>query len=279
MGEPIIYNLVSIFVLFFKDFSKKIDYDLVPRYPYAFGIKEAFTLANIEKVDKILIIEFGVASGSGLFNMSYIASKLSRIYKVDYEIIGFDTGVGMPKPLDYKDHPEKYREGDFPSLKLKNTKLPEKTRVIYGEISGTIDKFVEKHKLNDNVIGFVSLDVDYYSSTKEALKIFNMPASNYLSRTPIYNDDESHLDHNDYCGALLAINEFNKNNELRKFSKMHNLRNKGIFKNASFLDQMYFYHVLDHEERKVSNWLNEKVSIFGNPYIGQKEDMWPPQYE
>ena len=52
LGEPFIYNFISLFVLISRDFSKKIDYDLVPRYPYAFGIKEAFKIARLEKVKK-----------------------------------------------------------------------------------------------------------------------------------------------------------------------------------------------------------------------------------
>ena len=44
LGEPFIYNLISIFVYIFGDFIKKINYDLVPRHPYAFGINEAFKM-------------------------------------------------------------------------------------------------------------------------------------------------------------------------------------------------------------------------------------------
>lgn len=46
LSEPIIYNFVSIFVYFFRDFKTKIDYYLIVRLPYAFGIKEAFDIAK-----------------------------------------------------------------------------------------------------------------------------------------------------------------------------------------------------------------------------------------
>lgn len=39
LGEPFIYNIVSLFYLFFGNFIKKIKYDLVPRQPYAFWFK------------------------------------------------------------------------------------------------------------------------------------------------------------------------------------------------------------------------------------------------
>ena len=32
---------------------------------------------------------------------------------MEYQIFGFDTGLGMPDPIDYRDHPELYKAGDF----------------------------------------------------------------------------------------------------------------------------------------------------------------------
>lgn len=37
LGEPFLYNLVSLFVVLFGNIMTKINYDLVPRLPYAFG--------------------------------------------------------------------------------------------------------------------------------------------------------------------------------------------------------------------------------------------------
>ena len=78
LGEPLLYNLASLFVLFFGDIVKKIDYDLVPRQPYAFGLNEAFKRAQAQSVGKILIVEFGVAAGAGLFNLSKIAGQFKQ---------------------------------------------------------------------------------------------------------------------------------------------------------------------------------------------------------
>ena len=50
LGEPIIYNVVSLFYLLFGSFVKKIEYDLVPRSPYAFGVNLAFQNAVQEKL-------------------------------------------------------------------------------------------------------------------------------------------------------------------------------------------------------------------------------------
>ena len=266
MGEPIIYNIVSIFILFFGNFTKKIDYDLIPRQPYAFGLNEAFKGALRVGANEIIIIEFGVASGAGLFNLAHIASKLSKIYGVDYQIVGFDTGKGMPDAIDYRDHPEKYRKGDFPSLKLQEAILPKNTRIIYGEINETVSSFLNSAEPKTK-IAFVSIDVDYYSSTKDCLKLFEINSNFFLPSTILYLDDVNNIDHNAYCGELLAINEFNEENKIRKIAKMTQLRNWRIFKNALWIDQMYFLHILDSDFRDPKNWMNEEPVILNNPYL------------
>ena len=263
-GEPIIYQIVAFFVLIFGDFKTKIDYDLIPRLSYAFGIKDAFEIAKQENTKKILLIEFGVASGGGLFNIAKIAKKLSKIYKIDYEVIGFDTGKGLPPPLDYRDHPEAYFEGDFPPLKLDNSQLPQKTKLIYGNIKDTINDFCKNFINTESKIGFVSIDVDYYSSTVDCLEIFKMPANNYLSRVSTYCDDITHDIHNQFCGILLAINEFNNQEERRKISKREYLRYKRIFKTPIYLDQMYYVHIFDHQIRSIKTKLDTKKNIIKN---------------
>ena len=268
LGEPFIYNIVSLFYLFFGNFIKKIKYDLVPRQPYAFGLNEAFRKVKLQKLNikKILILEFGVASGAGLFNLQFIANRLSKIYNLDYEVIGFDTGKGMPPPIDYKDHPEKYNENDFPPLNLSQKNLPRKTKIFYGDIKDNVHLI--KNELGEsNVIGFISIDVDYYSSTISCLESLKFESSSYLPSTIMYFDDINNPDHNEFCGQLLAINEFNKANQNRKISKMTQLRNWRYFKNALWLDQMYFLHVLDHKFRDPKNIENNKPRILNNPYL------------
>ncbi len=266
LGEPIIYNFVSLFYLLFGNFVKKIEYDLIPRNPYAFGVNLAFKNAVKQNIKKILIIEFGVASGAGLYNLSYLSEKLSKIYNIDYEVIGFDTGEGMPPPLDYRDHPEKYREGDFPPLNLSEKVLPKKTKINYGDINETVNLLKDYRKQNFK-IGFVAIDVDYYTSTVSCLKSLLFDEQMYFSSTVLYFDDVYNTDHNEFCGELLAINEFNESNKYRKISKMTQLRDWRIFKNAVWIDQMYYLHVLDSSYRHPKNWRNTETAILTNPYF------------
>jgi len=171
----------------------------------------------------------------------------------------------MPPPVDYRDHPEKYYTGDFPPGKLLEQELPENVEIIYGEISKTLPDF--KKKISpDARIAFVSIDLDYYSSTMDCLEIFKWRDSFYLSKVSCYFDDVNNIDHNIYCGKLLAIDKFNNLNLLRKFSRFNQLRNWRIFKNALWLDQMYYLHVFDSPLR--SNTQNKKkITKLINPYI------------
>ena len=266
LGEPLIYNLVSLWMFFFGNIKKKIEYDLVPRQPYAFGLNQAFKAASNLGLNKIIVIEFGVAQGAGLFNLANICSKLSAIYKLDYKVVGFDTGVGMPGPVDYRDHPEKYRKGDFPPGKLTKDVLPLKTDLIYGPIKETLQEFVKSLKVDDK-IAFISIDVDYYSSTIDCFEIFNAKSENFLPSTILYFDDVNNITDNKYMGELLAIVEYNQRKENKKICKMTQLKNWRIFKNALWIDQMYFLHVLDSVYRDPKNWENEKQQILENPYI------------
>jgi hypothetical protein len=272
LGEPFIYNLVSLYILLFGSFRRKIKYDLVPRQPYAFSLDLAFSEAKKLNISHLSFFEFGVASGAGVYNLYDIASKLSAIYSIDFNIYGFDTGDGMPNAVDYRDHPEKYMFGDFPPLNLKSVDLPPKTQVIYGDISSTLLPFF-RDLSKEAVVGFISIDVDYYSSTVPCLRMLFESAERFLPKVPLYLDDSNHPDHNYFCGELLAIDEFNKHSPFRKIAPMRQLRNWRIFKNALWLDQMFYLHVFDSVYRTPEfNKRDTTVKLY-NPYTQGFREM------
>jgi len=248
LGEPIIYNLVSLFVLLFGNIVKKIKYDLVPRAPYSFGLdlafKETQRLKNNYKLNikRIIIIEFGVASGAGLMNLAKTSKKLSKYYNIDTQVVGFDTGKGLPKPMDYRDHPEKYLDGDCVPIDLVKLKsnLPDKTKIYFGDVNDSIIEF-EKDLLDGDYIGFISHDFDYFSSTKDAFTIFDLSQVNFIPRTVMYFDDIQDIDDHEFAGELLAIKDFNSINKKRKIVELNQLRYTRIFKNSVWLKQMFWY--------------------------------------
>lgn len=271
LTEPLIPNLVSIFIAFFGSTRQKITYDLIPRQPYAFGIDDAFKIAQQEGVKNLILVEAGVASGAGFQNLIYIANKLSKEYKISFSAAGFDTGEGMPGPVDYRDHPEKYFTGDFIPIDLDKLlkKLPPNAKIYLGDLAETVPQFLDALK-PDDTIGFISIDVDYYSSTKKLFPLFEASSRNLMSRVPVYLDDVNNPDHNEDCGELLAIYEFNKLTSCnRKIRRMTQLKDWRIFKSALWLDQMYYLHVYDHDRRTPNFWskANRKPAQLSNPNL------------
>ncbi len=270
MREPLIYNLASVFVLLFGSFKKKVQYDLVPRQPYAFSIQAAAEQALAANIGKLTLIEFGVAAGAGLLNMCWIAEQVTRESGVEFEIIGFDGGEGMPPPKDYRDHPEKYFTGDYPVTDKRRLleQLPANARIMFGHIDDSIRKFGSQIRYP---IGFVSVDVDYCWSTKQCLEFFDLEAQNYLPYVYTYFDDVQDIDDNEFCGELLAIKEFNRSNanQNRQIAIANCLDRLRIFKNAIWLKQVYLAHIFDHEHRSIEFVKANRNSegILTNPYL------------
>lgn len=177
-------------------------------------------------------------------NMSQIASELTKSTGVQFKIYGFDTGKGMPLPESYKDHPEYYLEGDFPmNFEALQKNLPKNVELIIGDVRQTLQFFQAKIPPNEP-IGFISFDLDYYSSTVSAFEILKYKSELYLPLTYLYFDDIELPNHNHACGELLAIKEFNTNNELRKIEHHRFLENTRIFRRANWIKHIYFFMCL-----------------------------------
>ena len=267
LTEPLHLNIISVFVFFFGSYRQKCEFDLVLRNNHAYALFKAADSALSEGKQKVTVIEFGVANGAGLFNIQAIAKKITKITGVSFNIFGFDTGEGMPPPESYKDHPDLYREGDFPMDfdKLQRA-LDSNIKLIIGRIEETMPKFKEQD-FESCPIAFLSIDVDYYSSTVEALKILDMNPDQYLSRVTLYLDDLEDSAHNSWCGELAAVREFSDSHEFRKIERHNFLRGYRIFKNARWIDHMFFAHILDHPLRIAPPSIKPEKLILDNPHI------------
>jgi len=245
--EPLHLNLLALFVQVFGSFSSKVAFDLVRPRKYAFGTLEAARGARDQGKREVTIIEFGVAAGGGLLGMCDLAKRVTEITGVKIKVVGFDTGVGMPPPVDYRDHPDLYQAGDFPmDQESLRKKLPSNARLIIGELGDTVPRFLAE--LNTEApIGFVAVDVDYHSSAVAALQIFADPIpSKYLPLPILYLDDIVLPSHSRFSGELLAVEEFNAAHQLRKIDQHRFLRSQRIFKQARWIDQIFLLHVFDH---------------------------------
>ncbi len=148
LTEPLHLNFLSLFVGIFGNIRQKTAFDLVLRQHNAFSILGAATDAKSSGLGKLCVVEFGVAAGAGFLNMCEIAKRVTESTGVDIKVFGFDTGKGMPKAIDYRDHPDLYREGDFPmDVTQLQKRVPSNGGLILGELSETVPAFLGGHWL------------------------------------------------------------------------------------------------------------------------------------
>ena len=266
LTEPLHLNLLSFWVMVFGSFRAKVEFDLVLRCQHAYSLLKAADRAKGLGLESVTVIEFGVAAGAGLMNLAKVAAKVTRLTGVEIRICGFDTGLGMPPPQSYRDHPDLYQEGDFKmDVAALRAALPANCHLVIGEVETTVPRFLEE--LSDaSPLGFISIDVDYYYSTKQALRILSGPPSKYLPKVAVYLDDLEDESHNSYCGELLAVREFTDSHEFRKIEKHAFLRSYRIFRNARWIDHIFTAHILDHPTRSTLRQSRQSVTL-SNPYL------------
>jgi hypothetical protein len=192
------------------------------REHYYYCIRTAAETAAALGVGRISVLEFGVAGGNGLIEIERICAALATGSGIGFEIYGFDTGAGLPPPQDYRDLPYQWQEGffamDVPALRrrLKTTEL------VIGNVRETVPAFVAKAA--HAPIGAVMFDLDYYSSTVDALGVFvSDRRENHLPRVPCYFDDIGAIPS---VGVGLAVAEFNAAHPMMKVENPLVLRHR-----------------------------------------------------
>jgi hypothetical protein len=218
----------------------------IDRPYYGYCIFQAAKLARSLGYPRISVIEFGCGGGNGLLNAEMHISEVIKIFGVDIELYGFDMGSGMPHPQDYRDMPHYFKGGIFemdrPSMerKLKRAKL------VIGNVKDTVVTFFEKY--NPAPIGCALWDLDYYSSTRDALTLFDADPSQVLPRVLMYFDDIIGNDVwlcNEFTGERLAIEEFNSKHKFRKISREHSVEMRYAHQ-SYWPKQVYILHDFEH---------------------------------
>lgn len=218
--------------------------DSLDRPAYAFGIYAAAFQAKLLGYHGISAFEFGVAGGRGLLSMESLARRIGSFFGLGIEVHGFDTGAGLPKPVDYRDHPYVYRAGDFSMDVETLTKRLQYARLWLGPVAETLPKFTGAP------VAFVSFDLDYYSSTVSTLRLFDMPPESRLPRVMCYFDDillPNYGFFNERAGELLAIEEFNRAHSWMALSQLRSLKHTKPLR-APWHEQIYVLHDFKHEK-------------------------------
>lgn len=235
-------------------FKQKLDYDAMERPHYGYGVWHAATQAKALGLGRISVYEFGVAGGAGLIELERVAEAVERESGVRIDVYGFDTGKGMPPPTDPRDLPFAWTTGLFRMRpKLLRSRLT-RAKLVLGDVANTVPKFL--YRQYPAPIGFVAIDVDYYTSTVDALKLLDATSEFLLPRVFIYLDDVIGDDletHCEWVGELAAVREFNESHAQRKIGRINGLRHKRLVP-AAWNDVMYVAHSFDHP--KYNTYIN-----------------------
>lgn len=271
LTEPMHLNMLAGCVWLLGSFRAKVAFDLVLRHHHAFGILYAADHAGRLGLRRITLLEFGVAHGTGLLNMAAVAQQVTEATGVQCDIFGFDSGAGMPPPRTFRDHPELFQAGDFKmDLEHLEHKLPSNVQLVLGDVAATVPEFLDGLDARAP-IGFVSIDLDYYYSTKDALHIFDGPPEGYLPVTSVYLDDIEGDFFNPHCGELLAVSEFNQEHDFRKIEQDPFLGKSRVFQRATWIDHMRTLHVLDHPARTTLDQGRDTQRLL-NPYLSRLDE-------
>lgn len=214
-----------------------------PHYAYALfqAAEQAIALGH----KTISVIEFGVAGGNGMVSLEKHTAMISSFLDIQFQIYGFDTGEGLPELTGYKDVMHQWKKGSFPMDVERLKKRLSRSTLVFGNVRDTVQDFYTKYK--PAPVGAIFFDLDLYSSTKDALKIFDTASENMLPRTRCYFDDllgnEVSLT-NEYMGEKLAISEYNAKSEARKITPVHHLQGK-TYRRKWYL-KAYVHHIFDH---------------------------------
>ncbi len=215
------------------------------RSHYTWSILHAASIAARTGRDPIAVVELGVAGGAGLLAMDAAALAVEERLGVRIEVYGFDTGAGLPRPVDLRDAPFLMDSGDFPMDQAKLRGRLSRAELILGDVAETIPAFLGS---GPPPIGFAAYDLDYYTSTRDALALLRAKPDYVFPRVLCYFDDTHGYPWGDCNGARLAIREFSGPADPRQLSQIHGLRFllPPSEREARWPEAMYLAHAFDH---------------------------------
>jgi hypothetical protein len=227
----------------------KIEYDLFERPHYAYCLVNAARLARALGVPRISALEFGVAGGRGLLALEALCPEIEKTYGVEIEIWGFDTGEGLPEPVDYRDLPYIWKAGFYRMDKAALKARLKRSRLVFGDVKDTVPVFFETHR--PAPVGAAFFDLDFWSSTRDSLGIFAGPPETMLPRVFCYCDDVISSEGggilSEDVGQLRAIADYNAAETPRRLRRIAGLAEKRRVR-AVWPHQIYVHHAFDHPD-------------------------------
>ncbi|MGW1997227.1 hypothetical protein [Embleya sp. NPDC001921] len=223
-------------------------FGLVERAHYAYGVRRATESAARLGHRGVTVVEFGVAGGNGLLALAEHARYYAAATGVAVRVVGFDGGAGMPPAKDPRDLPYLFGPGFYTMDHERLHRRLGETELVIGDLARTLPDYLDTHEreLRAHPVGFISLDLDHYTSTATALDLFRRPGHGHLlPRVTCYLDDLPGTI--DRIGEAAAIAEFNAAHPDRVIGRVLGLRAFTPL-DPPWADQIYVHHRLDHPD-------------------------------
>jgi hypothetical protein len=234
-------------------FRDRVGVGAFERPHYAYCVYHSANLAKKLGYDAISVVEFGVAGGNGLVLLEEYAQHVAAEIGIDIQVYGFDSGMGLPPPADYRDLPYHWKPGFFRMDEDALRKRLQHAQLVLGDIRETSVTFFDNYR--PAPVAAVLHDFDFYTSTRVALDMFHVDDKYRLPRIFCYFDDivgnETEL-YNDFTGERLAISEFNARGEKKLCPAYHLIAREYV---PTWYHQIYVLH--DFEHSKYNDFVSE----------------------
>lgn len=226
----------------------RVHIDDFPYPQYAYGVLVSCMQARMLGQPSVTVVEFGLAGGNGLVALEQAANEIGPSLNVEVDVLGFDSGEGMPASRDTRDMVYWYRPGAFKmDIERLRSRLTT-ARLFLGPVEERVSDALGTLR---GPVGFCSFDLDYYTASVSALQIFDAPSSARLPRVLIYADDIfGWHDLNVMCsdvGEERAFADFNRDHDLVKIHPIRGLRFKRPVP-ALWNEKMFALHDFAHPE-------------------------------
>lgn len=232
----------------FGSYEARLHAGGVHRPYYAWCMYYAAVEAKALGHKAVTVIEFGVAGGNGLVCLCRNRKEIQKELGIEVVVAGFDSSTGLPKSDDPRDLLYRWPSGayrmDWPALEKR---LAGQAKLVLGDVAKTVHEW---NPAPGAPLGAVLFDLDYYSSTMDALPI--LTKENILPRVWCYFDDicggplEAMTDR---IGEREAIRQFNAD-PAREALNDH-LSPAYVFKFSAsepWHQRIYLYHRLGHSD-------------------------------
>jgi hypothetical protein len=220
----------------------------VNRPHYAWSMYYAALEAKALGHTAISVVELGVAGGNGLTCLCEHREQIQKSVGIGIEVLGFDTGRGLPSTGDSRDLLYSWPEGSYQmDRQALEKRLAGRAQLVLGNVSETVADWTPRPEAP---LGAIMFDLDLYSSTMAA---FDLLRKEYvLPRVWCYFDDICGYPEDactDFIGEREAIREFNADPERARLND--HLSPAYVFKGMApeaWHQHMYLYHRLGHPQ-------------------------------